>query len=69
MLYNKLKDSKSKSLIINTVHDSVVIDVFPGEEDIVADVAYKSMTRVTDLFFLSREPIIFKISFLKFPTE
>ena len=45
-----INHKKLRSLIINTVHDSVVIDVFPGEEDVVAEVAYKSMTGVTDLF-------------------
>ena len=49
-LQYQINHKKLRSLIINTVHDSVVIDVFPGEEDIVAEIAYKSMTGVTDLF-------------------
>ena len=49
-LQHQINVKKLRSLIINTVHDSVVIDVFPGEEDIVAEIAYKSMTGVTDLF-------------------
>ena len=49
-LQHQINVKKLRSLIINTVHDSVVIDVFPGEEDVVAEVAYKSMTGVTDLF-------------------
>jgi len=49
-LQSEINRKKLRSLVINTVHDSVVVDVFPGEEDIVADVAYKSMTGVTDLF-------------------
>ena len=39
-----------KSLIINTVHDSVVIDVYPGEEDLVSKLAYKAMADVTKTF-------------------
>ena len=39
-----------KSLIINTVHDSVVIDVYPGEEDVVSKLAYKAMADVTKTF-------------------
>ena len=31
-----LEEHKTKSLLINTVHDSIVADVFPGEESIVA---------------------------------
>jgi DNA polymerase I-like protein with 3'-5' exonuclease and polymerase domains len=49
-LYNKLKDSKSKSLIINTVHDSVVVDIYPGEELQVANMMYDSMTQVSQKF-------------------
>ena len=32
-LNKALKDSDYKSLFINTVHDNVVIDVYPGEEE------------------------------------
>jgi DNA polymerase I-like protein with 3'-5' exonuclease and polymerase domains len=39
-----------KSLIINTVHDSVVIDVYPGEEDIVTRLAHRAMSDVTSTF-------------------
>jgi DNA polymerase I-like protein with 3'-5' exonuclease and polymerase domains len=49
-LYNKLKTSKSKSLIINTVHDSVVVDIYPGEELQVANMMYDSMTQVSQKF-------------------
>ena len=31
-----LEEHKTKSLLINTVHDSIVADVFPGEEKVVA---------------------------------
>jgi len=49
-LHNKLKISKSKSLIINTVHDSVVVDIYPGEELQVANMMYDSMTQVSQKF-------------------
>ena len=39
-----------KSLIINTVHDSVVIDVYPGEEDVVSKLAHRAMSDVTSTF-------------------
>jgi DNA polymerase I-like protein with 3'-5' exonuclease and polymerase domains len=32
-----LEKNNTKSLLINTVHDSIVADVYPGEEKIVAD--------------------------------
>ena len=35
--YNLLRDKKVKSLLINTVHDSIVADIYPGEEDTMAD--------------------------------
>ena len=49
-LHNALKDSGCKSLIINTVHDSIVLDVFPGEDDVVASITYEAMTKVTETF-------------------
>ena len=49
-LHTRLKDSKSKSLLINTVHDSVVVDVYPGEEQQVARMMYDSMTKVSQKF-------------------
>lgn len=36
-LWKLMKSNNLKSLIINTVHDSVIVDVYPGEQDIVAD--------------------------------
>lgn len=35
LLYYKFMENGLESLIINTVHDSLISDVFPGEEDIV----------------------------------
>jgi len=31
-----LEENNTKSLLINTVHDSIVADVYPGEEDVAA---------------------------------
>ena len=31
-----LEENNTKSLLVNTVHDSIVADVFPGEDEIVA---------------------------------
>ena len=39
-----------KALFINTEHDSVVIDVYPGEEDIVSKLAHRAMSDVTSTF-------------------
>ncbi len=49
-LHNALKNSGCKSLVINTVHDSIVLDIFPGEEDKVAKITYDAMTKVTETF-------------------
>ena len=32
-----LEENNTKSLLVNTVHDSIVADVFPGEDEIVAE--------------------------------
>ena len=31
-------ENKVKSLMINTIHDSVLIDVYPGEENIIGTI-------------------------------
>ena len=49
-LYSSFKVNKLSSVIINTVHDSVVIDVFPGEEATVASLTYDAMTGVPKQF-------------------
>ena len=36
LIHELLEKNKTKSLLINTVHDSIVADVFPGEEKLVA---------------------------------
>ena len=35
--YNLMEENKVKSLLINTVHDSIVADIYPGEDKIMAD--------------------------------
>jgi len=37
-IYNLMKKNKVKSLLINTVHDSIVADVYPGEEDVMSKI-------------------------------
>jgi DNA polymerase I-like protein with 3'-5' exonuclease and polymerase domains len=34
--YELMKEHKVKSLLINTVHDSIVADIYPGEENLMA---------------------------------
>jgi DNA polymerase I-like protein with 3'-5' exonuclease and polymerase domains len=36
LIQQLLEENNTKSLLINTVHDSIVADVFPGEEELVA---------------------------------
>ena len=44
----KLKLENCKSLIINTVHDSIVVDVHPTEIDIIPTYLKESMLKVKD---------------------
>ena len=37
LIQQLLEENNTKSLLINTVHDSIVADVFPGEDKIVAE--------------------------------
>lgn len=37
-IYLLMKEQKVKSLLINTVHDSIVADVYPGEEDVMGKI-------------------------------
>ena len=43
MLHKSLKASGLQSVICNTVHDSIVMDVFPGEEKQCIEIMAKSM--------------------------
>lgn len=49
-LHRALRDNSCKSIVINTVHDSIVLDVYPGEEALVARITYDAMTGVTKAF-------------------
>ena len=33
-----MKEQKVKSLLINTVHDSIVADIYPGEETVMSKI-------------------------------
>ncbi len=37
-IYKLMREQKVKSLLINTVHDSIVADVYPGEKDVMSDI-------------------------------
>jgi DNA polymerase I-like protein with 3'-5' exonuclease and polymerase domains len=37
-IYKLMREHKVKSLLINTVHDSIVADVYPGEEDVMSKI-------------------------------
>jgi len=37
-IYNLMKEHKVKSLLVNTVHDSIVADVYPGEESVMGKI-------------------------------
>ena len=37
-IYNLMREKKVKSLLINTVHDSIIADVYPGEEKIMSGI-------------------------------
>jgi len=42
-LHKNMKKHKTQSLICNTVHDSIVLDVFPGEEELVVELVAEAM--------------------------
>jgi len=33
-----MKQQEVKSLLINTVHDSIVADIYPGEKDVMSNI-------------------------------
>ena len=37
-IYNLMREHKVKSLLVNTVHDSIVADVYPGEESVMGKI-------------------------------
>ena len=48
VLHKALKDSGLRSVICNTVHDSIVMDVYPGEEQQCIDIMSQSMLSIPD---------------------
>jgi len=49
-LQNEIVRKGITSKIINTVHDSIVLDVYPGEEEVVARMTHDAMTKVDKQF-------------------
>jgi DNA polymerase I-like protein with 3'-5' exonuclease and polymerase domains len=43
-----MKDRQVKSLCVLTVHDSIVIDVYPGEQEIMKEILAEGMEGVAD---------------------
>ena len=37
-IHKLMQEQKVKSLLVNTVHDSIVADVYPGEEDVMSKI-------------------------------
>ena len=46
---NLMVQNKVKSLLINTIHDSVLIDVHPNEEDMIIDIVKKGAKNVVPM--------------------
>ena len=44
--YNAMKKSQVKSFCVLTVHDSIVVDVYPGEEEQIKDILVEAMKHV-----------------------
>lgn len=47
-LERKLKENNLKSLLILTIHDELILDVYPGEEQIASSILRESMESVVD---------------------
>ena len=47
-IYNLMKEHKVKSLLVNTVHDSIVADVYPGEESVMGKIFKQGTSSVID---------------------
>ena len=47
-LFKLFLENDVKSHHINTVHDSIVVDVYPGEENLVRDLLLQAMLGVTE---------------------
>ena len=45
-IYKIMQDKGVKSLLVNTVHDSIVADVYPGEEDVMSEIFKQGTSNV-----------------------
>ena len=45
-IYKLMKEQDVKSLLVNTVHDSIVADVYPGEEDVMSNIFKQGTSNV-----------------------
>jgi len=41
-----MREQNVKSLLVNTVHDSIVADVYPGEEDVMSKIFREGTSNV-----------------------
>jgi len=51
LLDRYFEEHKVQSLIINTVHDSIIVDIYPGEENLVLDLMVRACMNVKKEFF------------------
>ena len=49
--YKMMKEKKVKSLLINTVHDSIVVDGHPDEIDLMTDILDRATKNVIDSLY------------------
>lgn len=47
-IWREMRNAGLKSVLINTVHDSLVIDVYPGELDVVSKLLHVCMVNVKE---------------------
>tara|TARA_R110002050_G_scaffold135794_5_gene258775 strand:+ start:1084 stop:3126 length:2043 start_codon:yes stop_codon:yes gene_type:complete len=45
-IYKLMREQNVKSLLVNTVHDSIVADVYPGEEDVMSKIFREGTSNV-----------------------
>ena len=45
-IHKLMKEQGVKSLLVNTVHDSIVADVYPGEEDVMSKIFKQGTSNV-----------------------
>ena len=51
-----MQEQKVKSLLVNTVHDSIVADIYPGEEDVMSKIFKQGTADVICLLYTSPSP-------------